>query len=130
MPSWGTVFETDLKPRDVGTKKSPENAIAVVKATGGSTNAVFHMLAIARAFELPLDYDDFERVRQRTPVLADMKPWGSGLMEDLHDTGGTPALFSYLIDLHIFPHPEALTITGLSLAEQSATFGRRKRVAW
>jgi len=113
------LLETDLKPRDLVTKESLENAIAVANATGGSTNAVLHLLAIARAFELPLDYDDFERVRRRTPVLADMKPWGSALMEDLHDAGGTPALFKYLIDCGVMPHSEARTITGLSLAEQS-----------
>ena len=111
------LLEEDLKPRDIVTKKSLLNAIAVVNATGGSTNAVLHLLAIARAFELPLNYDDFEMIRKKTPVLADMKPWGSHLMEDLHDAGGTPALLQYLINGHVIPFPEEMTITGKSLGE-------------
>ncbi|KAJ8605377.1 hypothetical protein CTAYLR_002383 [Chrysophaeum taylorii] len=110
------LLRDDLKPRDIVTKGALENAIAVVMCSGGSTNAVLHLLAIARAFDIDLNYDDFERVRRATPVLCDMKPWGAHLMEDLHDVGGTPALLRAMLDHGLLPAPDALTVTGMSLA--------------
>jgi len=112
------MLEKDIKPRDILTKKSLYNAIAVASCVGGSTNAVLHLLAIARAFGVDdFSYEDFETVRRRAPVLCDMKPWGSNLMEDLHDVGGVPGVLKRMMDDGILPHPEALTISGLSLGD-------------
>jgi len=115
-PAMRYMLENDLKPRDIVTKRSLENAIAVVMAAGGSTNAVLHMLAIARAFEIDLTYDDFEIVRKRTPVVCDMKPWGNNLMEDLYDAGGVPALLKYMVD-HGLLWADEKTIEGKSIGE-------------
>ena len=86
------LLELDLKPRDIMTRQAFENAITIVMALGGSTNAVLHLIAMARAVEVPLTLDDFERVSERTPFLADLKPSGRYVMQDLHDVGGTPAV--------------------------------------
>ena len=83
------LLELDLKPRDIVSKKSIENAIAIVNALGGSTNAVLHFLAIAHAADIDFTLEDFQRVSDRTPLIADLKPSGAYLMEDVHGVGGT-----------------------------------------
>ena len=113
------LLEQDLKPRDIVTRASLENAIAVVMALGGSTNAVLHLLAIAHAFELPLSLDDFQRIARRVPLLADMKPSGRYVMEDLCRIGGVPAVMKLLLK-HGVLHGDALTVTGKTLAENLA----------
>jgi dihydroxy-acid dehydratase len=105
-----------LKPRDIVTKKSIENAIAVIMATGGSTNGVLHWLAIAHAAGVPWALDDFERIRQRTPVLCDMKPSGRYVAVDLHRAGGIPQVMKMLLD-HGLIHGDCMTITGKTVAE-------------
>jgi dihydroxy-acid dehydratase len=105
-----------LKPRDIVTKKSIENAIAVVMATGGSTNGVLHWLAIAHAAGVPWTLDDFERVRQRTPVLCDLKPSGRYVAVDLHRAGGVPQVMKMLL-AHGLIHGDCMTITGKTVAE-------------
>lgn len=113
------LIELDLKPLDIITKKSLENAVALVNAFGGSTNAVLHYLAIAHAANIEFTLDDFQRVSDRTPLIADLKPSGEYLMEDVHSIGGTPAVMKYLLDKG-FLHGECLTITGKTLAENLA----------
>ena len=110
------AVKLDLKPRDIVTKKSIENAIAVIMATGGSTNAVLHFLAIAHAAEVPWTIDDFERVRRKTPVLCDLKPSGQYLAIDLHRAGGIPAVMKVLLDAGLL-HGDCMTITGKTVAE-------------
>jgi len=110
------LIELDLKPLDIITKKSLENAVALVNAFGGSTNAVLHYLAIAHAANIEFTLDDFQRVSDRTPLIADLKPSGEYLMEDVHGIGGTPAVMKYLLDKG-FLHGECLTVTGKTLAE-------------
>jgi dihydroxy-acid dehydratase len=105
-----------LRPRDIITRKSMENAIAIVMATGGSTNAVLHLLAIAHAAEVPLEIDDFERIRARVPVLCDMKPSGRYVMTDLHKAGGVPQVMKMLLN-HGLLHGDCATITGKMVAE-------------
>ncbi len=113
------LVELDLKPLDIITKKSLENAIALVNALGGSTNAVLHYLAIAHAAEIEFTLDDFQRISDRTPLIADLKPSGEYLMEDVHGIGGTPAVMKYLLDQG-FLHGDCMTITGKTLAENLA----------
>src|SRR3954471_21673286 len=108
-----------LKPRDIVTKKSIENAIAVVMATGGSTNGVLHWLAIAHAAGVPWALDDFERIRQRTPVLCDLKPSGRYVAVDLHRAGGIPQVMKMLL-AHGLIHGDCMTITGKTVAENLA----------
>ncbi|MDX1829365.1 MAG: dihydroxy-acid dehydratase [Lutibacter sp.] len=110
------LLELDLKPLDIITKKSLENAVALVNALGGSTNAVLHYLAIAHAANIEFTLDDFQRVSDRTPLIADLKPSGEYLMEDVHSIGGTPAVMKYLLDKG-FLHGDCLTVTGKTLAE-------------
>jgi len=105
-----------LKPRDIVTRKSLENAIAVVMATGGSTNAVLHWMAIAHAAGVPWKLDDFERIRQKTPVLCDMKPSGRYVAVDLHRAGGIPQVMKMLL-AHGLIHGDCMTITGKTVAE-------------
>ncbi len=105
-----------LKPRDIVTRKSLENAIAVVMATGGSTNAVLHFLAIAHAAEVEWSIDDFERIRKRTPVLCDLKPSGKYLAVDLHQAGGIPQVMKTLLAAGLL-HGDCITITGQTIAE-------------
>ncbi|HUI99167.1 MAG TPA: dihydroxy-acid dehydratase [Usitatibacter sp.] len=105
-----------LKPRDIVTRKSIENAIAVVMATGGSTNAILHWLAIAHAAGVPWSLDDFERIRQKTPVLCDMKPSGRYVAVDLHRAGGIPQVMKMLL-AHGLVHGDCMTITGKTVAE-------------
>jgi dihydroxy-acid dehydratase len=106
----------DLKPRDIVTRQSIENAIAVVMATGGSTNAVLHFLAIAHAAEVEWTIDDFERIRARTPVLCDLKPSGKYLAVDLHKAGGIPQVMKTLLAGGLL-HGDCITITGQTIAE-------------
>ena len=106
----------DLKPRDIVTRKSIENAIAVVMATGGSTNAVLHFLAIAHAAGVEWTIDDFERIRVRTPVLCDLKPSGKYLAVDLHKAGGIPQVMKTLLAGGLL-HGDCITITGQTIAD-------------
>jgi dihydroxy-acid dehydratase len=113
------AVRNDLKPRDIVTRKSIENAVAVIMATGGSTNAVLHFLAIAHAGGVEWTIDDFERVRRKVPVLCDLKPSGKHLAVDLHRAGGIPQVMKLLLDAgHL--HGECLTITGKTIAETLA----------
>jgi dihydroxy-acid dehydratase len=114
-----TLLERDLKPLDLLTRESFENALAVVMAVGGSTNAVLHLLAIARTARIPLSLDDFQRMSDRVPLLADLKPSGTYVQEDLHRAGGTPALMKHLLE-HGFLRGDCLTVTGKTLAENLA----------
>ena len=113
------AVKADLKPRDIVTRQSIENAVAVVMATGGSTNAVLHFLAIAHAAEVPWTIDDFERVRLRTPVLCDLKPSGQYLAIDLHHAGGIPQVMKTLLAAGLL-HGDCITITGKTVAENLA----------
>jgi len=106
----------DIKPRDIVTKQAIENAVAVIMATGGSTNAVLHFLAIAHAAQVEWTIDDFERVRQRTPVLCDLKPSGQYLAVDLHRAGGIPAVMKELLKAGLL-HGDCITITGKTVAQ-------------
>ncbi len=113
------LLEHDIKPRDIVTRKSLENALTIVMILGGSTNAVLHLLAIASAFEIDLSIDDFQKVSDRTPFLADLKPSGRFLMEDLHKEGGIPAVMKFLL-ANGYLHGDCLTITGKTIAENLA----------
>jgi len=113
------AVKRDLKPRDIVTKQAIENAVAVIMATGGSTNAVLHFLAIAHAAGVDWRIDDFERVRRRTPVLCDLKPSGKYLAIDLHHAGGIPAVMKELLK-HGLLHGDAMTITGKTVAQNLA----------
>jgi dihydroxy-acid dehydratase len=113
------AVEADLKPRDIVTREAIENAVAVVMAIGGSTNAVLHFLAIAHAAGVEWTIDDFERVRRRTPVLCDLKPSGRFLAIDLHRAGGVPQVMRLLLDAGLL-HGDCMTITGRTIAETLA----------
>ncbi|OGB18433.1 MAG: dihydroxy-acid dehydratase [Burkholderiales bacterium RIFCSPLOWO2_12_67_14] len=110
------AIRKDIKPRDIVTRRSIENAVAVIMATGGSTNAVLHFLAIAHAAEVEWTIDDFERVRQKIPVLCDLKPSGQYLAVDLHKAGGIPQVMKMLLNAGLL-HGDCLTITGQTIAE-------------
>jgi dihydroxy-acid dehydratase len=110
------AIRQDIKPRDIVTKKAIENAVAVIMATGGSTNAVLHFLAIAHAAEVEWTIDDFERMRKKVPVLCDLKPSGEYLAIDLHRAGGIPQVMKLLLNAGLL-HGDALTITGQTMAE-------------
>jgi dihydroxy-acid dehydratase len=114
------AVNTDLKPRDIITRDAIENAIALVMATGGSTNAVLHYLAIAAAAGVEWAIDDFERVRKRVPVLCELKPSGRFVATDFHAAGGVPQVLRVLLD-HGLLHGECMTITGKTLAEELAS---------
>ena len=111
------AIKRDIKPRDIITRKSIENAVTLIMAVGGSTNAVLHFLAIARAAEVEWTLDDFERVRQKVPVLCDLKPSGHYLATDLHQVGGIPQVLKQLLQADLL-HGDCLTITGRTLAEE------------
>jgi dihydroxy-acid dehydratase len=113
------LMERDIKPRDIMTREAFENAITVVMILGGSTNAVLHLIAMARSVGVPLDQDDFQKVSDRIPVLADFKPSGKYLMQDLHEHGGIPAVMRYLLDAGLL-RGHCLTVTGKTLAENLA----------
>jgi dihydroxy-acid dehydratase len=110
------LLEIDLKPRDIMTPKAFENALTVVMALGGSTNAVIHLIAMAKSVGVKITQEDFQRFSDKTPMLADLKPSGKYLMEDLHRIGGTPILMKYLLDQG-FLHGDCMTVTGKTLAE-------------
>jgi dihydroxy-acid dehydratase len=113
------LLEKDLKPRDIMTREAFENAMTVVIALGGSTNAVLHLLAMARSVDVPLSLDDFQRVSNRVPYLADLKPSGKFVQEDLHSIGGTPAVMKYLL-AEGYLNGDCMTVTGKTLAENVA----------
>lgn len=110
------LLENDIKPSDIMTKKAFENALTVVVVLGGSTNAVLHLIAMADAVGVGLSLDDFQRMSDKLPVLADLKPSGRYLMEDLHEIGGTPAVMKYLLQNRLI-HGDCLTVTGKTVAE-------------
>jgi dihydroxy-acid dehydratase len=114
-----TLLEMDLKPRDIMTREAFENAMVMVMATGGSTNAVLHLIAMARSVDVALTLDDFQRVSDRIPFLADLKPSGRYVMEDLHKVGGTPAVMKYLLSEGLF-NGDCMTVTGRTVAENLA----------
>jgi dihydroxy-acid dehydratase len=113
------LLENDIKPRDIMTRPAFENAMVMVMALGGSTNAVLHLIAMARAVGVPLTIDDFQRVSDRVPFLADLKPSGKYVMEDLHNVGGTPAVMKYLLERGLL-QGDCLTVTGKTIAENLA----------
>ncbi|KAL3726744.1 hypothetical protein ACJRO7_031613 [Eucalyptus globulus] len=112
------LLKMDLKPQDIITEKSLRNAMVVVMALGGSTNAVLHLIAIARSVGLKLTLDDFQKVSDEVPFLADLKPSGKYVMEDVHKIGGTPAIIRYLLELG-FLDGDCITVTGKTLAENA-----------
>jgi dihydroxy-acid dehydratase len=113
------AVKKDLKPRDIVTKKSIENAVAVIMATGGSTNAVLHFLAIAHAAGVEWTIDDFERVRRKVPVLCDLKPSGRYVATDFHRAGGVPQVLRMLLEQGLL-HGDCLTISGRTMAQELA----------
>lgn len=113
------LLERDIKPRDIMTREAFENAMVVVMALGGSTNAVLHLIAMARSVDVPLTIDDFQKVSDRVPFLADLKPSGKYVQEDLHNVGGTPAVMKYLLQEGLL-QGDCLTVTGKTLAENVA----------
>ncbi len=110
------LIERDIKPRDIMTRGAFEDAMVTLMALGGSTNAVLHLIAMARAVDVPLTIDDFQSVSDRTPYLADLKPSGAFVQEDLHSVGGTPAVMKYLLEKGMI-RGEHMTVTGKTLAE-------------
>jgi len=113
------LLEKDIKPKDIMTMKAFENAITVIMVLGGSTNAVLHLIAMAKSVDLPLTQDDFQTISNKIPVLADFKPSGKYLMEDLHQHGGVPAVMKYLLSKGLL-HGDCLTVTGKTVAENLA----------
>lgn len=114
------LMEKDIKPKDIMTRKAFENAITTIMVLGGSTNAVLHFIAIAKSVDVPLTQDDFQAISNRIPVLADFKPSGKYLMQDLHEHGGLPAVMKYLLQKGLL-HGDCLTVTGKTLAENLAS---------
>ncbi len=110
------LLEQDIKPRDIMTRAAFENAIVTLTVLGGSTNAILHLLAIARAADVSLSIDDFQKVSDRTPYLADLKPSGRYVMEDLHKVGGVPGVMKYLLE-HGLLQGDCMTVTGRTLSE-------------
>ncbi|MEE2989992.1 MAG: dihydroxy-acid dehydratase [Planctomycetota bacterium] len=116
------LLEKDIKPRDIMTRAAFENAMVVVMALGGSTNAVLHLIAIARSVDVDLTIDDFQSVSDRVPFLADLKPSGKYVQEDLHTVGGTPGVMKYLLAAGLLDG-DCLTVTGRTLAENLESAG-------
>ncbi|KAK9091839.1 hypothetical protein Syun_026750 [Stephania yunnanensis] len=115
------LIKMDLKPRDIITRKSLRNAMVIVMALGGSTNAVLHLIAIARSVGLELTLDDFQKVSDEVPFLADLKPSGKYVMEDVHKIGGTPAVVRFLLEQGLLDG-DCMTVTGKTLAENAKSF--------
>lgn len=113
------LLEKDIKPRDIMTYEAFENAITVIMALGGSTNAVLHFIAIAKSVDIRITADDFQRISDKTPLLADLKPSGKYLMEDLHNIGGVPLVMKYLLKKGMI-HGNCLTVTGKTIEENLA----------
>lgn len=113
------LLEKDIKPSDIMTRKAFENAITVIMVLGGSTNAVLHLIAMAKSVDVSLTQDDIQAISDKTPVLADFKPSGKYLMQDLHQYGGVPAVMKYLLSKGLL-HGECLTVTGKTIAENLA----------
>jgi dihydroxy-acid dehydratase len=113
------LLEKDIKPRDIMTRKAFENAITIVAVLGGSTNAVMHLIAMAHSVDIEITLADFQAISDKTPVLADLKPSGKYMMEDLHAVGGVPAVMKYLLK-EGFIHGDCLTVTGKTVAENLA----------
>jgi dihydroxy-acid dehydratase len=113
------LLRKDIYPKDIMTKEAFENAITLVMALGGSTNAILHLLAIAHSVDVPLELDDFERIRVQVPHIADLKPSGRYVMQNLHEVGGVPAVMKVLLDAGML-HGDCLTVTGKTLAENLA----------
>jgi dihydroxy-acid dehydratase len=114
------LLERDIKPRDIMTRRAFENAMVIVMALGGSTNAVLHLIAMARAAEVELTIDDFQKVSSRVPFIADLKPSGRFVQEDLHNAGGTPGVMKYLLEKGLM-NGSCLTVTGKTLGENVAS---------
>lgn len=110
------LLERDIKPKDIMTKEAFENALTIVMALGGSTNAVLHFIAIAKSVGVPIRLEDFQRISDKTPLIADLKPSGKYLMEDLHNIGGVPLVMKYLLKKG-FIHGHCMTVTGKTIAE-------------
>ncbi|MEM9251910.1 MAG: dihydroxy-acid dehydratase [Planctomycetota bacterium] len=121
------LLELDLKPKDIITKQSLINAMRLTVVMGGSTNAVLHLLAIASAFDIELDIDEFQMVTDETPLLCDMKPSGKYAMEDLHDLGGTPAVMRFMLDEGMLDG-EQMTVTGKTIAENLDALGDKAKL--
>ena len=120
LPSLGAaikhLLKQDIKPRDIVTKKAIENAVRLITVLGGSTNAVLHIIAIAKAYDIDFTLDDFQKLSDITPFLADLKPSGKYLMEDLHKIGGIPGVMKFMLK-HDMLHGECMTVTGKTIAE-------------
>ncbi len=114
------LMEKNILPRDIMTRKAFENAITLIMVLGGSTNAVLHLIAMAKSVDIPLTQDDFQAISNKIPVLADFKPSGKYLMQDLHQYGGVPAVMKYLLKKGLL-HGDCLTVTGKTIAENLAT---------
>lgn len=110
------LLKEDIRPKDIMTRKAFENALSLIMVLGGSTNAVLHMIAMAKAVDVPLTLDDFQQISDKTPFLADLKPSGEYLMQDLHDIGGVPAVMKLMLEAG-YLHGDCLTVTGKSIAE-------------
>jgi dihydroxy-acid dehydratase len=117
------LLENNIRPRDIMTFEAFENAIMMANAIGGSTNAVLHLLAIAREVDIKLTLSDFERIRKRTPYIADMRPGGMYVMLDLDKVGGVPVIMNSLLKKGLL-HGDVMTVTGKTMKEnlESATF--------
>lgn len=113
------LMEMDIKPSDIMTRKAFENAVTIIMVLGGSTNAVLHFIAIAKSVDVVFTQDDFQIISDKVPVLADLKPSGKFLMEDLHNIGGVPAVMKYLLKVGLL-HGDCITVTGKTIAENLA----------
>ncbi len=113
------LLEKDIKPSDIMTRKAFENAVTVIMALGGSTNAVLHLIAMAKSVDIAFTQDDFQTISDKIPVLADFKPSGKYLMQDLHEHGGVPSVMKYLLQQGLL-HGDCLTVTGKTVAENLA----------
>jgi dihydroxy-acid dehydratase len=119
------LLEKDLKPRDIVSRESFENALRIITILGGSTNAVMHIIAMAKAFKIPLSLKDIQQISDRTPLLADLKPSGKYMMEDIHSIGGIPAVMKMMLDEKLITG-DCLTVTGKTIAENLAVLPAMK----